>query len=56
MSEDTTSPHTAIVTADFNITHVTASEFFAQIGDWGEGTEGQPAAGRGAVMPVLCMS
>jgi hypothetical protein len=39
----------------FNITHVTASEFFGFIAHAGDGCEGQPAAVRGAMIPV-CMS
>jgi hypothetical protein len=64
MSRDTNAPHTAIVTVDalaaafqhFNITHVTASEFFGFITQAGDGCEGQAAAAaaRGAVIPV-CM-
>ena len=64
MSRNTDAPHTAIVTVDalaaafqhFNITHVTASEFFGFITQGGDGYEGQAAApvARGAVIPV-CM-
>jgi len=64
MSQNTDAPHTAIVTVDalaaafqhFNITHVTASDFFGFITQAGDGCEGQAAAAaaRGAVIPA-CM-
>jgi len=56
------SQDTAIVTVDslaaafqhFNITHITASEFFRFITEAGDGREEQAATARGAVIPV-CM-